>query len=367
MQEAFDALVGGFVHPLLTGKRMSLGRPIGPGCRAYFLAASSRSSTVDGEIFDALARAGLEHAPIARAAWPHPPLVLLAAAAYDLLVATDPSLSTPFIRRARPTMLSWTRTWAESVPVVSTRGDVLARHAFVERLRTISREDAVVRNWSATYRFEGRPVPWNMTVLPRLRAVRTDVKQVSLVELASRDLETAELLRAIVLASPFTSWLDVGRGLATPTGTIDPGMRAILSDRALRSAVASRLATEDLWRSGARITAMMRSLGQVTRMDIALLVQLILEMHLVSTLDTGARWDREGVTEHDAARFAAFFVASFEHPRAHLELATFSARDRAAIEDRVRRLRAILPAETRAEAAKWVDLAMAAEPAFLPS
>ena len=51
LQRQFDALISGFVAPLLTGGQVQLGLPIAPGAIEYFKHASSGDAVADMEIF----------------------------------------------------------------------------------------------------------------------------------------------------------------------------------------------------------------------------------------------------------------------------------------------------------------------------
>jgi hypothetical protein len=372
LQEAYDGLVVGFLLPLLEGREARVGRPIAPACASYFAQTRSGSSDADARIFDALHRGASEIATLETLRWPSADLLALSASMYDVLATTDPALDRAFARSARPTIVAWARGWLALVGLPSTRGEALARHVLVERFGALRRRDVVVRNWAYTYRFFGRPVPANVVAFPKLRFVRQDETILTLDDVLEHErdaqlgaLGLRGLAREITARSPVTVLLRMAQtsGFRFSASTL-----AVLSDRAIRGAVAGHL-LKDEWRVAAQLgDALFDPMLAAAPGLLAIALQLVLEMHLVCALDGHAHapTTRE-LVEPGSVRYAACLVASFDDERALRELATFDDGDRVLLQRRAEAFRSRIPRDALAQVRALVSHALAAEPAFLPS
>lgn len=372
LQEAYDALVVGFVLPLLEGREAHVGRPIAPSCASYFAQTRSGSSDADARIFDALHRGASEIATLETLRWPSAGLLALSAAMYDLLATTDPALDRAFARGARPTMRDWARGWLALVGLPETRGEALARHVLVERFTSLRRRDVVVRNWAYTYRFFGRPVPANVVAFPKLRFVRQEETISALDDVLAHErdpglvaLGLPSLAREITARSPVTVLLRMaqGSGFRFSASTL-----AVLSDRAIRGAVAGHL-LKDEWRVATQLGDALFDPALASAPGLlAIALQLVLEMHLVCALDGhGHAPTARELVDPGSARYAACLVASLDDDRALRELATFDDDDRALLQRRAEAFRGRIPRDVLTQVRALVSHALAAEPAFLPS
>ncbi len=371
LQAAYDQLVEGFVLPLLEGGSPSVTRPLAPGCMSHFAAASSASPEADRRIFDVLYRGASSHAPLGTIAWPSRGLVAMAAALHDLLFLTDPALDRLFARGARPIIREWTWRWIELIELPATRGEALARHVLLSRARKLRRRDVVVRNWAYTYRFFGRRVPANVVALPRLRFVRQEESLRPFGELfeSERDpglakLGLRELMGELAERSPMTTLLEVA---ARPEFRFSTATLSVLSDRALRGAVARALA-EDEWRAAANLA---RASADPTLASapalMAIAIQLLLELHLTSALAGEAEPPRSATSDASVLRYLAILVASLDDDRAARELGVLTDTHRLVLQRRAERYRASLPPPLLDEVRAQLASALAYEPRFLPS
>nr|MDQ3037376.1 hypothetical protein [Myxococcota bacterium] len=244
LQEAYDALVVGFLAPLMSGDVALLDRPVAPGALEYFAQTRAGSAEAESRIFDALHRWGSEVASIDTVPWPSRDLVAMAMVLHDLLFLTDPSLDRLFARGARAVVTTWIDRLLDTIEPPSTRGDALARHAMLEAFFATKRRDTVVRNWAYTYRFYGRPPPANVVALPRLRFVREEHTEIDVMPLFAKldeesDLGLSVRLRDVVARSPVTE-------LCSPSrfGPLRFGLASlrVLADDALRGGIARAIA-----------------------------------------------------------------------------------------------------------------------------
>lgn len=372
LQQAYDALVVDFVLPLLEGTEARTARPIAPGCASYFAQTRSGSSDADARIFDALHRGASEIATLETLRWPSMGLLALSAAMYDVLVATDPALDRAFARGARAQIRDWARGWLALVGLPATRGEALARHVLVERFTVLRRKDVVVRNWAYTYRFFGRPVPANVVAFPKLRFVKQEetVRQLEAILAPERDPELAglglpDLAKEIAARSPVTELL---RLPGSPSFQFSASTLAVLSDRAIRGAVAGQL-LKDEWRAASILGAALVAPPLVEQPSLlAIALQLVLEMHLVSALDGHAQVPTaRDLLDAGSTRYAACLVATFDDDAALRELSVFDDDHRALLQRRAEAFRSRLPRDVLAQVRALLSSALRAEPAFLPS
>jgi len=373
LQSAYDSLVVDFLVPLLEGREVKLARAIAPGCASYFAQTRSGSSDAEGRIFDALHRGASEIATVDTVRWPSMGLLALSASMYDLLVVTDPSLDRAFARGARKTIRDWSREWLALVGLPATRGEALARHVLVERFGSVRRKDVVVKNWAYTYRFFGRAVPANVVAFPKLRFVRQEGTLRTLDTLLTREgdadltaLDLPALSREITARSPVTELLSIastGGAFRFSAATL-----AVLSDRAIRGAIAGHL-LKDEWRAVSVLGAALVDPVLVSAPALlAIAVQLLLEMHLVCALDGRAHSPTaRDLTDAGAMRYAALLVAVFDDDRAIRELSVFDDDHRLLLQRRAEAFRTRVPRATLAEVQQLLGHALTHEPAFLPS
>jgi hypothetical protein len=361
LQQSYDALVAGFVLPLVEGTAGELGRPIAPGCFAFFKDTRPSSPDVDARVFDALHRAASALVPVETVPWPSPGVIAVAAAAYDLCALTDPSLEGLFTRGARATILGWTDRWLELVPGPTTRGDALVRHGLLAPLLAARRKDVVVKNWAYTYRFFGRPVPWNVTAFPTLRFVKTQEKMVGLRELleqvdAKAQLGLRERLDALVARSPVT---ELSMLAELPRFRFGLASLAVLSDGAVRGAIARMLEGRNEWAAARRLGLAIHDPAlwkQRALLDVAL--RLPIEMLITRALDThDASGDLPEALDEGAMRYAALLPALLAHEAGLRELRILDDDDRALLQRRAERLRPVVTNERLAEAKALLDAA----------
>jgi hypothetical protein len=359
MQMAYDALVGRFVLPLVEGGVGELDRPIGPGCLAFFTDTSATSPEVDERIFDAIHRASSGIAPVQTVPWPSPGLIALCVAAHNLLALTDPSLDGLFARGARKTILAWTDRWLSFVPAPTTRGEALARHAILGPLLAARRREVTVRTWMYTYRFTGRAVPWAPEVVPRFMLPRQEEQLTRLIDLVDGVDERAQLglrvrLEALISRSPVTELLTVAQ---RPRFRFGLAALAVLSDPALRGAIARDLVGEDEWKAASVLArAVSMPLLRADAQLVSIAVKLLVEMAQTRALD-GTREEALPATLDDGAlRYAALLPAMLEHPRTLEELRILDDGDRAKLQWRAERLRPRLTDDLLKDATALLDL-----------
>lgn len=247
-QARFERFASHFLRPLLEGGEVEVARPLPPTDLDHFALAASSDLDVDQAIYGALHRTASEIAPIRRLPFPERGTLALAMAAHNLLFITDPHLDRAFSRGARPEVLGWVDTLIEAVGIPRTRAEVLSRHALVDRLVLLAREDVIVKNWASTYRFHGRSVPGNVVALPRLRRVRreTSLRDLSalLVEFdASTNLDAAQRMRAIIKRAAITEFLHLREESELAFGAVN---LAALADSSLAAGVARQLVARGL-------------------------------------------------------------------------------------------------------------------------
>lgn len=349
LQRQFDALVSGFVQPLVTGGMVSVDRPLAPGAISYFAHATSTDSLADHEIYDALHRQASALAPIRNVPWPDRDLVLLAMAAYDLVLITDPKLDRLFARGHREDIGAWVAEIIDAVAPPNTRADALARHALLDPLPALRRKDVVAKSWAYTYRFIGRPTNSGLLTRPIMGDFR---KQENLIDIetlwsevdAKAGLQTRRQLRELLSRSPVTELLRLDLcerfrfGLAT---------LAVLSDDAIRGGVAREIVARGEWKAAPRLG---RALGDpllqhAPPAHLYFALALCFEVQMTATLDVPgpALPDRLDLSDRDVARYAAVLPAFFDDETMLDEVRAFDDDDRGVVQERCARLASALP------------------------
>ncbi|RLB51217.1 MAG: hypothetical protein DRJ42_17300 [Deltaproteobacteria bacterium] len=317
-QLAYEDFAARFVRPLLTGEGPTVvGRPLTPGMLDHFAVASSSDSETDRVIYDFLHGSASELTPVRALHWPERGSVALAMAAHDLIAVTDPKLDRAFARGARDDVLEYVDWLIDAAGAPATRGEALCRHALIGRFLSLSRADVVVKNWAYTYRFFGRPVPPRVVAMPKVRMVRQEKTEPSLLDVfqgLEADLPLRRRLRELVRRSPVTQML---RTDLFGAPNIGQAALAVLSDDVLRGGIARRLV-----RDGA---AVMKPFGEALEalyqgrpppQLLFYLIALIYEVHVVAIL--GARAGQRSpfgvATDPGAKLFAAILPALLGAP-----------------------------------------------------
>ncbi|RZO61739.1 MAG: hypothetical protein EVA89_10790 [Sandaracinaceae bacterium] len=349
LQRQFDALVIGFVAPLVTGGMVTVDRPLAPGAITYFEHATSTDSLADHEIYDQLHRHASSLAPIRNVPWPDRDLILLAMASYDLVLITDPKLDRLFARGHRERIADWVAEIIEAVAPPNTRADALARHALLDPLPALRRKDVVAKSWAYTYRFIGRPTNSGLLTRPVMGDFR---KQENLIDVealwakvdAEAGLATLSRLRQLLSRSPVTELLRLDLcerfrfGLAT---------LAVLSDDAIRGGIAREIVARGEWKAAPRLG---RALGDpilqhAPPAHLYYALALCFESQMTATLDVPGPGlpDHLDLSDRDVARYAAVLPAFFDDETMLDEVRAFDDDDRGVVQERCARLASALP------------------------
>jgi hypothetical protein len=346
LQLRYDALLAGFVRPLLAGGTVELGQAIAPGAIAYFEHARSSDLGVEEAIFDALHRAAAGVAPLSTTPWPSRDLLLMAMAAHNLALATDPALDRAFARGALPRILAWV--------------DALARHALVAPFAALRRRDVVARTWAYTYRFDGRPVDGSALTRPLFGSFKTEDTLRPLGALldaldARLGLESRGRLTALLARSPLSQLLGVEGAGELRFGL---GGLSVLSDDRLRGGVARALVEGGEASAAARLGRALgdRRLHEAPPALLGRALALCLEVHLTATLDGSSVSERADLDlrDPDVARYVATLAALLDDPGTRDELIALEVRDRERLEARLWRLSSSLSGANREEAGALV-------------
>ncbi len=361
LQRRYDALVVDFVRPLVTGGQVVLDQAIAPGAIGYFQHANTGDAHANREIFDALHRAGSSIAQIRSVPWPDRDLLLLAMAAHNLVLLTDPELDRVFARGARRKVVDWIDEILKAVAPPNTRADALARHALLDPFPTLRRKDITAKSWAYTYRFIGRPTSTSLLTRPLLADFK---EQESLVDVASLlaavddsapTLELTDHLRRLLARSPVTELLrlDLCRDFRFGLATL-----AVLSDDAIRGGVAREIVARGEFDAAARLG---RALGDPILQHappphLYFALQLCFEVQMTATLDVPgpALPERLDLSDPDVARYAAVLPAYFDDETMIDEVRAFDDSDRGVVQERCARIAAALPAGTMDQIAPLV-------------
>lgn len=253
-QARYERFAADFLRPLLEGGEVQVGRPLPPGDLEHFALASSSDLEVDQAIYSALHRTASIIAPVKRIPYPDRGTLALAMAGHNLVFITDPHLDRAFSRGARPEILAWADALIEAADAPRTRSEVLSRHAIVNRLLLLAREDVTVKIWAATYHFQGREVPRNVVAMPRLRRVRKKRERHPLLELfsavdESTPFEVQPSFEALLARSPITELFHLEGhtklrlGGAALAALADPSIAAGVARRVVNRGLAGAVTT----------------------------------------------------------------------------------------------------------------------------
>lgn len=360
LQQRYDALMRGFVAPLLGGGTVVLDQAIAPAAIEYFELAKCSDASVEHAVFDDLHRAASAIAPVSTVPWPSRDLLLLAMAAHDLVLLTDPMLDRAFARGALGRITEWIDAMLELVKPPSTRGDALARHALLDPVSALRRRDITARTWAYTYRFIGRPAGASVLTRPVIGDFKKSEALVDVTALLD-ELDTRlalgarRRLRELLSRSPVTELLRLDLceefrfGLAT---------LGVLSDDAIRGGIARTIVERGEWKAASRLGKALAD-PMLHHAPPALLyyaLALCFEVQMTATLDVpGPNLPSQlDLTNLDTARYAAVLPAFFDDETMIDEVRAFDDTDRMDVQDRCARLAAALPPAIRAEVAPLV-------------
>lgn len=360
LQERYDALITGFVAPLLAGGTVVVDQAIAPGSIGYFEHAKSGDSAADADIFDRLHRGASAIAHVTTVPWPSRDLLLLAMASHDLVLLTDPMLDRAFARGAMNRIAEWIDEMVAAVAPPQTRADALARHALLDPLPALRRKDITAKSWAYTYRFIGRTPGASVLTRPVFGSFKEShsLKEVSglLAQIDERTkIGASARLRELLSRSPVTELLrldlcdDFRFGLAT---------LAVLSDDAIRGGIARAIVERGEWKAAPRIGRALADpmLHHAPPAHLYYALALCFEVQMTATLDVPgpALPQSLDLSNPDTARYAAVLPAFFEDETMIDEVRAFDDTDRADVQDRCARLAAMLPPALRAEVAPLV-------------
>jgi hypothetical protein len=374
LQRCYDALVTDFVQPLVTGGTVRLERAFAPGAIGYFEHANTVDADANREVFDALHRAASAIAPVETVPWPDRDLLLLAMAAHNLVLVTDPMLDRAFARSARGTIVEWIDAIVEAVAPPNTRADALARHGLLDPFPALRRKDVEAKSWAYTYRFIGRPTDASLLTRPLF----ADFKETeSLVDLGSLltstdalapELGLGERLRQLLSRSPVTELLrlDLCESFRFGLATL-----AVLSDDAIRGGVAREIVARGEFAAAARLG---RALGDpilhhAPPGHLYFALQLCFEVQMTATLDVPgpALPQQLDLSDPAMARYAAVLPAYFDDETMIDEVRAFDDSDRGVVQERCARIAAALPDGILDEIAPLVRRCQRPSPPSAPS
>ncbi|MEM1415071.1 MAG: hypothetical protein AAGH15_09235 [Myxococcota bacterium] len=335
----YEAFATGFLGPVLLGGEARLTRALPPGLLEHFSLARPSDELLEERIVDQIQETASILAPAATVRFPDRSMIALAMAAHDLALVTDPAMDRTFARGARPKILDFADQLLEDLEAPRTRGEALARHAFVERLLAVQREDTVVKSWAYTYRFYGRPPPANVVAAPKLRFVREEKSRAPLPELLAEGEEADELrleprLRELLSRSPLTELL---RTDLAPDLVFGQAILAVLSDPALRHGVAQALVLEGTGKVAQPFGHALRHLSALGPPPPFLFaaIAFLAELHVLEVLDARAgHRPKDEPAVGDEELFAAVLPALVKHRGGLASLMELAAPDKARVVER---------------------------------
>ncbi len=360
LQARYDALIAGFVAPLLSGGTVLIEQAIAPAAIEYFELAKCGDPDVERDVFDALHRGASAMAPVSTVPWPSRDLLLLAMAAYDLVLLTDPMLDRAFVRGALTRIAEWIDAMLELVKPPSTRGDALARHALLDPVSALRRRDIVARTWAYTYRFIGRPADSSLLTRPVIGEFKTSETLSGVTALLEEvdgrlALGARRRLRELISRSPVTELLHLELCEEFRFGVATLG---VLSDDAIRGGIARAIVDRGEWKAASRLGKALADpmLHHAPPAVLYYALALCFEVQMTATLDVpGPNLpSRLDLTDPDTARYAAVLPTFFDDETMLDEVRAFDDTDRMDVQKRCARLAAALPSAIRAEVAPLV-------------
>lgn len=258
LQITFERFVREFVLPLLEGRTLSIGQPIGSGALAHFELAKLSDADVDDALSKVIAvrtrslAHGVVPAPLDRGA------LCLLLAGYNLAALADSSLDSWPASSATSKIGHWIARSLARVELPRTEGDVVLRHLAVDSLLNAFRTDVVLSNWGGTRVYRGRSAPAEPT-LPRVFFSRTESRQSLTEALSARSssLDVTQLVRQLIALSPFT---EIVKSHKLPSFRWSVATLGVLRSSALSDALARAIVAEGLTAYGESWIEAFRSL-----------------------------------------------------------------------------------------------------------
>src|SRR3954463_14268079 len=226
-----------FVHPLVAGGELHIAAPIP-------LTDSERWEVeLDGASVELTAVDDARTAVLSTLVCRPPALVLegddlaLAVGLHNALFLVHPRAEEWSVSdRARRKVID-TALAQVSRPLTRDRARVMARHALLHNLFSLTRSDVTVSWWTGRARFQGQKPPARLTAWKGMRRVREDVTVVDFDDLLAVP-DTAPVIATLLRRTPLTQLLDTHPG-APPLHWEDAVF--LLRDAELARAVAYRL------------------------------------------------------------------------------------------------------------------------------
>lgn len=226
-----------FVKPLVAGGEMHIGAPI----------PLPEIARWDGELHDASVESvevdDARHEVLSTLVCRPPAFVLeadelaLAAGLHNALFLVHPRADQWTVSDRQRRKIIETALTMVSQPMTHDRTRVMARHALLHNLMSLTRRDITVSWWTGRARFQGQKPPARLTAWKGMRRVREDVTVVDFDELLAVP-DTAPVVATLLRRTPLTQLLDAHPG-APPLHWEDAVF--LLRDAELARAVAYRL------------------------------------------------------------------------------------------------------------------------------
>lgn len=226
-----------FVKPLVAGGEMHIGAPI----------PLPEIARWDGELHDASVESvevdEARHEVLSTLVCRPPAFVLeadelaLAAGLHNALFLVHPRADQWTVSDRQRRKIIETALTMVSQPMTHNRTRVMARHALLHNLMSLTRRDITVSWWTGRARFQGQKPPARLTAWKGMRRVREDVTVVDFDELLAVP-DTAPVVATLLRRTPLTQLLDAHPG-APPLHWEDAVF--LLRDAELARAVAYRL------------------------------------------------------------------------------------------------------------------------------
>ncbi|MCX7809038.1 MAG: hypothetical protein N2515_10550, partial [Deltaproteobacteria bacterium] len=260
-QRVYSQLVELFLMPLLQGGEVKIPPLLAPSCFELLEAFAKPITEADLRVARLLHIQALNLLPLKSIPWPSPSLIACAATLSHLAYLLDPLLSKPWYQRAFARAYGWAYEWVDHLPPPESVGEAVVRHLLLQSFRALRRRDITINTWIATYHFWGRPVPWNVTALPKLRRVRFTLNEerslAEIIRLKSQEVKnipgfTSLYEQAFARISPLDTLLN-----PTPALELDENKAQWLSDRFLRMAICNAFLQLDT-------SSLLELLGKIT-------------------------------------------------------------------------------------------------------
>ena len=227
----------GFVRPLVGGGELHVGAPIQLGDVAHWETELDHASVELVAVDDA------RHAVLSTLVCRPPAIVLegddlcLAAGLHNALFLVHPRADHWAVSDKQRRRIIDTALALVGQPLSRNRTRVLARHALLNNVFKLTRNDVTVSWWTGRARFQGQTPPPRLVSWKTVRRVREDVTVVDFDELLALP-DTAPIIATLLRRTPLTQLFDSHPG-APPLHWEDAVF--VLRDAELARAVAYRL------------------------------------------------------------------------------------------------------------------------------